>query len=458
MSNLPALGRFRVTDVGSYTDAETNVALATNLSGEPIRFTLNESMSSIVSSASLVILNAEIDELGEMSMGVLGEWAPTEEDQALWGTIVEGASVEPNQMVWVTETFGAETCTTYWRVVDFQTYVDENSIPYCEVNLESLPMIALNAKIDPSKLGSSDKSFILILLKEYWESLLYWKDVYTVYVDGYNGEDTDVTSESLASCRKIVTGSEEYINPIIDLLKGDEATAVNYWSFAVEGLPTLENLPLEKMLFESDKAWDVFIELLGMNGYTARFTRDKRLIFWSLDSSEPPLGDTSVGTLGTGLTLSYSKEGVVTHGTVKGYVGVKKDGYWIPNGSEEKSTEVVSTSALNITNGEKVKETYEIPVDTLLVDETYRAVMRNWGMREIYKTVLAARGASVNSEGLPLAVEVGMTVTGTSSLIGQVSFFVSSLNRQTDVQQKKVNTSISGSVNMIGSSSEIGWE
>ena len=81
-----------------------------------------------------------------------------------------------------------------------------------------------------------------------------------------------------------------------------------------------------------------------------------------------------------------------------------------------------------------------------MIGEDYLGVLACWGMKELYKTVLSARGANVMSDGLPLVIEVGMTVSGTSSLMGGVTFFVSTLDRTTDVQQNKCSTSISGSI------------
>jgi hypothetical protein len=74
-NNVRALGRFQVHNVdGGHAGSgdETYVKLETNLEGEPIRFSLHEDLGNIVSSASLTMLNARIDELGEIQEGVLG--------------------------------------------------------------------------------------------------------------------------------------------------------------------------------------------------------------------------------------------------------------------------------------------------------------------------------------------------------------------------------------------------
>jgi hypothetical protein len=97
-NNLPALGRFAPGSISGIGTTQLKVTLKTNLAGEPIRFTMHESLSSIVSSATLVMLNADISELGETTKGPLAT-NPTEEDMARWPDMVMGASVEPNQKV-----------------------------------------------------------------------------------------------------------------------------------------------------------------------------------------------------------------------------------------------------------------------------------------------------------------------------------------------------------------------
>ena len=143
-SNLPALSRFKPGHVsGGAGQGELDVTLETNLAGEPIRFTLNESFDNIVSSGTLTMLNAIIGDEGEQQVGVMGE-VKTEEDEAKWGTLYESAPIEPNQLVWVTEAGGGlGECTTYWRVVGVTSYLNEENIPYYEIQLESMAKLPL---------------------------------------------------------------------------------------------------------------------------------------------------------------------------------------------------------------------------------------------------------------------------------------------------------------------------
>ena len=70
--------------------------------------------------------------------------------------------------------------------------------------------------------------------------------------------------------------------------------------------------------------------------------------------------------------------------------------------------------------------------------------IKAWGIKELYKSFLQARGIAVDSDALPLSLEVGMKITGTSSLFGTVSILVTTLDRTTDAQQNTTTTSITG--------------
>lgn len=451
MTNLPALGRFKPGTVVGTSATVGKIGLTTSLAGEAIRFSLNESLSSIVSTGTLVMLNADISELGEIQQGVAGD-PITEEDEAQWGTFpADRTAVEPNQRVWVTETRGEETCTTYWRVVSFNAYSDENGVPYCDVELESEAAFVAEMKLDTKAAGSAYNFVIYITnigaggFPGYWDSLKYWDSYYASLADDYNptisegSGELELTSSDLVGCRVIITEPNTYLDRAIDLMR-------TKWAEFTEPAFELTYLPCYKIYHTGDCIWDIITEILAMNKQVARFKRDRTMIVWSVDSTDPPLGESSVGVLGTGLSASYTKEGVVTNGTVNGWVGKITDGYWEPAGTEKKSKSVQLQAALNITNGEIVEEAYEIPVDYLLDAGTADTVLENWGKNELYKTVLAARGASVSSEGLPLATEVGMLVNGTSKTMGGIKFFVSTLSRNTDIQQQKISTSISGSI------------
>jgi hypothetical protein len=479
--NLPALGRFKPGYVAGAegSTGELDVTLTTNLAGEPIRFTMNESLDNIVSSATLTMLNATIGDGGIQYDGVMGE-EHTEEDEAQWGTLYNSAPVEPNQLVTVTEAGGGlGTCTTYWRVVGVTAYLDENDVPYYEVQLEGMGQVAIDTKFDPSMLVTDTKQAYFVQYKYYMDML----DAFQIDKnnDGYvsadeateASESNPVVSTITAGARYIVPEKIAWLSPFLYQLSqnGLDCGAVSDGTDLV---------PLECTYKAGESCWQIISDILGLNGKMARFTRDKRMIVidllegsWSYmprnmtwegnpvydqtDLDNPPLPDTNIGNFGRGIQLSYSKEGVYSQALVSGFLGQDNgDGAWIVDAKQPIETVVTSEAGKNILNGEVV----ELAVQ---VDERYKLesedALKNYGQKELYKTVIGARSATYDSESVPLNVEVGMTVNGSSKLGGTTAIFITALNRTTDAQQNKISTGISGTrvLEGGGDSNDMGW-
>ncbi len=483
--NLPALGRFKPGYI-SGAEGETgelDVTLSTNLAGEPIRFTLNESLDNIVSTATLTMLNAIIGDGGVQYDGVMSE-EHTEEDEAQWGTLYAGAPVEPNQLCWVTESGGGlGTCTSNWRVVSVTAFLDENNIPYYEVQLEGLGQIAINTKFDPSKVVADAKQAYFVL-QEYYDTILaaFQLDINN---DGYLSpeESTDasesnpVVSTATSGVRFLVENPESYIEPFLAQLSENGLDC----GVGVEGVTVV---PLECTYKRGESCWQIVSDILGFAGYMARFNRQGKMIVMNVETGEwsytptgfgeagqaiyaegdesTPLPSTGIGTFGSGLQLSYSKEGVYSQALVSGYLGSQdEDGVWVPNSKQPTEVTIVSQAGMNILNGEVVEMAIQ-------VDERYRLgseeALQQHGQKELYKTVVGARSATYDSESVPLSVEVGMVISGSSKLGGATSIFVTALNRTTDAQQNKISTGLSGTRGSSGGSGSgsdggtMGWE
>ncbi len=484
-ANLPALGRFKPGYVdGGAGQGEIDVTLATNLAGEPIRFTFNESLDNIVSSGTLTMLNAIIGDEGEQQVGVMGE-PKTEDDEARWGTLYSSAPVEPNQLVWVTESGGGlGTCTTYWRVVGVTSYLDENDIPYYEVQLEGMGQIAINAKFDPEIAGgAAGNDVICIVDKTYWDDC---REKFQIDNDndGYVTEEEEPEnnlelSNDFNGSRLIVEDPSGWLRPFLDQIAAgglDCGGAVDIGSW----------IPAYRFYKAGESCWAVVEDMFGFAGKMIRFTRDKRLVMidlvtgpsgetgWSYmpsgnaddgapiydqtDIDNPPLGETEIGDFGRGLQLTYSKDGVYSWANVTGWIGTKDaDGKWNPGSSQSTLVKVHSKAGDNILNGEKIVLTVEVNADYCLTDTT---MLENYGIKELYKSLIGARSATYDSDAVPLAVEVGMTINGSSKLGGSTSIFITALTRTTDAQQNTIQTGISGTRVFSGggdNSNDMGW-
>ena len=482
--NLPALGRFKPGDVVGASD-ELDVTLATNLAGEPIRFTFNETLDNIVSSGTLTMLNAIIGDDGEQQVGVMGE-VKTEEDTAKWGTLYDSAPIEPNQLVWVTEAGGGlGSCTTYWRVVGVTSYLDENDIPYYEVELEGMGQIAIDTKFDPIKLGATTKDAYFIQ-RDYWDDLRTQHQV-DADNDGYTGdsgeEEVSINADPLISTaidgsRYIVESPAKFLAPFLMQI------ADGGLDCGAGEISDVTKVPLFRIVHEGESCWQLVEDILGMGGYIARFTRDKKLVYidflggqsgemeWAgmpesiaddgtpiySEDYEAPLQDTSIGDFGQGLQLTYSKTGVFSKALVQGKIPSQDaEGNWIISDKTETPITVISQAGLNILNGETVEVTVQADENYLLQDTETLEML---GYRELYKSVIGARSATYNSDKVPLVVECGMTVTGSSKLGGTLSIFITAFNRTTDAQQNKIDTGLSGVRAFSGdgaSTDSLGW-
>ncbi len=445
-NNLPPLSKFKVHDVsGGHwgTGDDSYVRLETNLAGEPIRFTFNEDLGNIVSSASLTMLNARITEFGEIQQGVLGP-TPTEEDMEQWGVLYDNAPVEPNQLVWVTEYVHDQSCTTYWRVVSAVSYLDEDGVPYCDVEMESMPQIAIEAVVDPKEMGSAD-SALFVISSEYLASIQKAYDRYADE-DGYRYAEDIEAILGQTGIREVGNGGE-WISIFLDRI---QEKGLNFSG----GIDGAERSLCYKPYNYGESCWQAIEELLAINELTARFKRDLSLISWSTD--EIGFGESvDLGEFKTGLKVSYTKEGVYSRAQVTGYVGkLDDDGDWIPFEQQEIPVEVTSGFGYNILNGETVDLAVTAPPDLLMESDEQIYL---YGQKELYKTCLSARGIMISSDSIPLNAEVGMTATGGSQLAGTVSMVITTFNRTTDVQQNSCQTSLSGIALSAGGEAGDSW-
>lgn len=470
-TNLEALGRFKPGHI-SWAEGETgelDVTLATNIAGEPIRFTMNESLDNIVSNATLTMLNATIGDDGLQYDGVMSE-EHTEEDTAQWGTLYAGAPVEPNELVWVTEAGGGlGSCTTYWRVIGVTAYLDENDVPYYEVQLEGMGQIAIDTKFDPSLVvTNADQAYFL--LKDYYDSIksTFQQDIDN---DGYISEEEE---DIISDVKNIIESKTAYLSSFLSQISAKGLSC----GAGIE----VSLVPLEAVYSKGDSCWQIITDVLSLNGMMARFNRAKRLIVMDITSEEPewsftpsgigedgvgiydqadidnpPLGSADIGTFDRGLQLSYSKDGVFSQAVVEGYLGTK-DEYdtWRVNKGQPTKLIVVSQIGMNILNGEIVELAVQVDDRYMLENEE---ALEKYGLRELHKTAIGARSATYDSEAVPLSVEVGMTVSGSSKLGGGTEIYITALNRTTDAQQNKITTGLSGTrVGGAGGENTMGWE
>jgi len=515
---LPALGRFAPGSVFTRGDTQQEITIITNLAGEPIRFSLHEDIANVLSSASLVLLNAEFDEFNETDPGVYSSDAEAEiveEDEALWNTVYSGATVEPNQMVRVTEIIGSYTssvvdgitqytadegsdvCTTYWRVVTFTVYEDEEGIPYCDIQLESIvsylinktcktiidDLVATNPPVDESGeprfimtsptgettvIPVSDPNCATTVLNlqgqgytaQYTKAgedpivvdafiivdQAYWDGVSNDYdrnknIDGYAYKSE---AEAILGQNKIikVATPDEWIAIFMDTIM-DASITVESGSIAPSGeISGLTFMPCKKVYQAGDEIWKCIEEMLAFNLTLARFKRNLELVQWTTED-EGWGTETDIGAYGTGIKGTYTKENTYSDVDVTGYVGKRQDnGLWYPWDKGEKKVSCHLNLSDSVLNGERK----QMPDITIEGDYLLQSVdqVKAWGIKELYKSFLQARGIAVDSDALPLSLEVGMKITGTSSLFGTVSILVTTLDRTTDAQQNTTTTSITG--------------
>jgi hypothetical protein len=362
-------------------------------------------------------------------------------------------------------------CYSQWRVIDVTSYTDENDVPYYEVNLESTTQKLVEAKIDPQLMGSN-KDWIVWIERNYYEDIVYYADKY-MGQDGYNGEYSPAELHSIYDGCRII-----YDESMINLpdTEWEHVLYLGLWphliAYAREHIMDFQGYtamsleegwsPASKQYNKGDNFWDALTDVLAFNGLMARFEHvhySGDLPYLMLfDPANPSLGQFTtrdIGDFGIGVKYAYSKAGVCDTAIVTGYVGVKDaDGHWIPfvqannptgDISDQLQTKVTVTlaAATNILNGEHVEMMVDVDADHWLTD---LQALRNYGTVELYKTVLSARSASYEAEGMSLALMAGDTITGTSAIGGTTSILVTSFSRTTDVQLGTIVTSISGTV------------
>ena len=478
-NNPTALGRFKpeVVDIGDVPGGSTAVFLKTNLIGEPLRFTINETLENIVSTANLVLLNAIIGDNNEIQQGVVGE-VPTEEDEAQWGTSYQQATVEPNQIVEVWEIRGpyttsvdgdgnpvyttanaANVCHSSWRIVDVSAYTDDNDVPYYEVSLESLAQKLIEAKVDTYKMGSN-QDFATYIREDYYNDLMYYANKY-MGNDGYNGEDSPAELNAAFDGTRIEF-AEHSSSQRADLLD----QLLNYVYFHVlefdRATYIYTQAPPVKIFKKGDSLWEAIDNLISFNDVITRFNRTcTEMYVWDIENDQyPPWADSlrDIGTFGKGLKFTYTKSGVCDICNVTGYLGSKDDeDHWIPGAQSETTVTVTSQAAANILNGEHNEMNVSIEADHLLENEDQ---LKAYGKSQLFKTVMGARGASCDSDSLPLSLLCGEVIIGTSAIAATTSIMVTSISRTTDAQQSTIMTSISGTViSQVGAENyNYGWE
>lgn len=463
-NNLRPLSRFLPVELGEADGVFTKkITLKSNLAGEPLVFTLNETLSTIVSTASLKMLNAQIGDLGQTISGVINA-RYTEEDTARWGTSYAGATVEPNQRVEVWEILGeyevtddgyeaingGEVCNTHWRVKGATFYTDENEIPYCDIDLESLTQIAVDSKIDPKQMGSTE-DFI-----QFYDSEYYWNVVNSLQAvgvaDGYENLP-DGLSPIFNGTRVVIKYKSGYLDRFFDMLRlsgydfgmqikdneGNWTTVVSENFYLATSY-----IPAHKKYTKGESTWDIIQTLLSFNGLLCRFNRANNLIWWEEYKLGAPLDIVDIGTFGVGFKYSYTKEGVYSNAVVTGNIGsIDSAGNWIPTNNSETTVHITSQTSLNILNGEIVENTISVDADYLLAD---KKMIENYGKCQMKMAEISAKGISYDANNLPLSLEVGMIVVGSSPLVGTVSMLVNQLSRTTDVSQAVITTNISGIV------------
>jgi len=272
MANPDALGRFkpgRVSFGGDYTDVDKdgrglNVTLDANVQGTPIRFTINESLDSIASSATLTVLNASMSDTQLDT--VMGD-IQSEEDIAKYGPSNSVGSIDPNTIVTVTESGGGlGSCTSKWRVISVTSYWDDNGVPYYDLQLEGLGQIALDYRLDPQKLGVSGDS-ILVMQQSYFDALKKYMENQNVS-DGYQA----LVSDELDSIRVVVDDPSGFINYFLKILDGLENIQCGSVKVAVA--------PLYRVFTKGESVWQIVDDILAVNGMSARFNRVGRMIVY----------------------------------------------------------------------------------------------------------------------------------------------------------------------------------
>lgn len=504
-TNLPALGRFKPGEISGVTSPDPWIGLVvTGISGEPIRFSMTESLDNIVSTAQLTLLNAYFDE-GVIKPALRGEEL-TEEDYARFKTTSVSSvtpHIQPNAEITVTE-YGYGWCTTKWRIVSGTLYEDSNGIPYCDLQLESLTQAIVDKKFKASDVGCGGES-VAFVLKEYYDDALYYNNKHSVF-DDYaevitpEEEKRRAYAEDPEATRNNSDFVAENSDNIIIFSDAADLAGILFGCLPTPGSietgsASINFSPIKKMLNNGESTWSIIQNLLETNNLMGRWKRDGSWITWkasglpdSDDASEEiaaaggyiPTGtyisnkginddanlfnplvttvDVAECTDGSGIKFTTSKEGVANIAHVTGYIGVyDEEGHWLVGEQSEVKITVTNPVASALLYDEEVEIYVSISPDYLFTSISQIAA---YGKAELLKTILGSKGVAVESTSMPLSVEVGQTIRAASS-IGSTKFTVTHLSRTTDAQQKKCVTSVTGTKIEAGgggsSPTYIGW-
>ena len=165
---------------------------------------------------------------------------------------------------------------------------------------------------------------------------------------------------------------------------------------------------------------------------------DDGTTYWDEDPEVPEEVELDLSTI----QYVTSKQGVCNTCHVTGYLGERDPatGGWFLQQEKATSVTVVSNQATTLLNGETVEMSANIDEDYLLLDEEQ---LRQFGKRELQKTLFGARGVTWDGENVPLNVYVGSSIAGTGQ-VGTLGGIITAISRTTDALQGVVNTSITG--------------
>jgi len=263
-ANLGALGRFKPGTISGTGGDESTVSLTANIAGTPIRFTLNESLDNLVSSATLTMLNAILGDEGQVT-GVMGN-LQSEDDAAKFGISNATGAIEPNTRVTVVESgAGLGTCTSEWRCVSVTSYLDENNVPYYEVQLEGLGALLLESKLDISRFGVSGDA-VCVVQKDYRDAPLAALQT-TTDIFGYTLPiEVNPASSSIVY---VVDNVGSYLEPF-------------FAQCGLAGSAEITIAPLSRVYSKGEGVWQIIEDILSINGLAARVNLQGRLIISSI--------------------------------------------------------------------------------------------------------------------------------------------------------------------------------
>jgi hypothetical protein len=442
MSNLEPLGRFQVKSIPTGTE-EDDIRIEVNLPGTPLRFTINEALENPVTTATLVMLNANIDIEGIQQNGVMGE-IQDEDHIAKYG-VVTTATKEPvstGQSVTVKEYCGRlGNDTTTWTITSVTSYVDGTGIPYYEVSLVNSAQAAVDALYNPR--GSTNNQ-VLYIQGSYYEALRTYYGI-DDNRDGYI-DDTETTQFIDGETIVFANGANDYINAMLNAISGQVTTITSSMLY----LPSGALCPLERYIAKGESCFQVIQDICAINGYLARYDRYGSFQIASATS----LSSTSEYNLvdfNESLQQMESMEGVANWAICTGSVSTwsgqtdATDGGDSPESRQEITCDVYAGYPIGHTRGITVSMDSSILLGGV-------SELRNYGARELAKTAFGAYSATYSADNLPLEITVGTQLIGIAKYTGKFRIVVTGYSRTTDAQANKVTTSISGGTELAGTS------